>query len=710
MLVRRVLPVVFVALAVCGTVTGEVMAKAAQPFAQSDLEQQIADAKKATMADPVAGLEKARAIVALAEHSKPSRQQREALASGLWLVAEGLTRTNHTDEARAALDRAIRIASADGKVTALEGNLSLSRARIAHTEGDVAAALKGYHHAYDIFVRIQQARGQSIALQGLGVIYEEARDFDHAIDYYSRASEIYSSEPALQLAIANNVGNALRDAERYDQSLAHFYTALDIAKSIGSPYLEARVLSNIAAAEAKERHYASGERAANQALTLLGPNDESGWAPIIWGTKAELAYNRGNIAVAMSDLDRAFAGVDLTKTISPFRDTHELAWHIYRGAGKYQLALQHLEAFKRLDDQAKTLAASANLALMGARFDFANQKLEIEHLKTEQIRREASLKESRAATQRVLLISLILAALAVIVWISWRHRLLKRHRDVIHQANTELTRILGERDLEIARRVETEAHLRVAMEAAETANRAKTQFLANMSHELRTPLNASIGFSEMLATGMMPPARVQEYSTDINSSGRKLLDILADILDTARLDAGKMELDESDVQLGKTVESALEKVGQQHDLSNKNIRVTGDQSLCVRGDAQRLVQIVEKIVSNAVKFSGQSGTIHIELAGAADGGVDLTVTDDGAGIAAEQIDHILDHFGQIESTFARSHGGIGLGLPIAKSLVTLHGGTLRIASKLGQGTTVRIHLPAQRRLPHQLPVSKIVAA
>jgi signal transduction histidine kinase len=390
----------------------------------------------------------------------------------------------------------------------------------------------------------------------------------------------------------------------------------------------------------------------------------------------------------------------LTKTIAPFRDTHELAYQIYHAVGNYPLALAHLEAFKRLDDDGRSLAASANLALMSTRFDFATQKLEIERLKTEQIRREATLKESRAATQRVLLLSLISAAVLVIVWISWRHRLLRRHRDVITRANAELTRILAERDQEIARRIETETHLRMAMEAAEQANRAKTQFLANMSHELRTPLNAIIGFSEIIASGIVPQSRAQEYSVDINASGRKLLVILNDILDTARLDAGAVSLSEEEVALGKVIDQALAKARKDSDLKGKDVRVTGDKSLRVRGDAQRMVQVVEKLVSNAAKFTAPDGNIAIGLKTAEDGGVDITVSDDGIGIPAEQINHIMDRFGQIESPYVRSHGGIGLGLPIVKSLIALHGGTLHIESEVEKGTLVRVHLPAERRLPN----------
>ncbi len=666
--------------------------------ASASFGQLIAEAKKVMMAEPNVALAKGRDLVGLARSRPASRSQQKALGMGLRIEVEALTRTNRLAEARAVLSQAQKIIRRNPSFLALDGDIALSAGRLAQAYGDYGLALKSYQHAYQIYAKLGARRGQSFALQGLGMIYGQARDFAQEISYYNRAAEVYSGEPPLQLAIENNIGTAYQYAGQYDKAFAHFNSALTVARNLKSPFLEARILTNIAFVQVKLRRYSDAQKAAEQALALLGKADENGWAPFVWGVMADIQFQSGSLTTAAKDLDKAFRGVDLTKTIAPFRDIHELAYKIYSAMGNYPLALAHLKAFKRLDDEGRSLAASTNLALMNARFNFANQKLEIEHLKTEQIRKEANLKESRAATQRVLLLSLISVAVLIIIWISWRHRLVTKHRDVISRANTELTRILGERDQEIVRRIETESHLRVAMEAAEQANRAKTQFLANMSHELRTPLNAIIGFSEIIMSGIVPQDRAQEYSADINASGKKLLITLNDILDTARLDAGSVSLTEEEVNLGKVVEKAMAKVGCDNDLKGKDIHFTGDKSLRLRGDNQRLVQIIEKLVSNAAKFTGADGKIEITLQAAEDGGIDLTVSDDGIGIAPEQIAHILDRFGQIESAYARSHGGIGLGLPIVKSLVALHGGTLHLESEVEKGTTARVHFPAERRL------------
>jgi signal transduction histidine kinase/Tfp pilus assembly protein PilF len=652
-------------------------------------EAKIADAKKAMMADPKAALEKARQAVTIAEAQPASPEKTEALATSLWLEGESLTRINKTADAQLAITEATKLAAASGKTTALDGNLALSQARLADANGDIGVALKSYQRAHDIFSRLNIPRYQAIALQGLGSIYDKAHDFDREIEYYRRASQVYSEEPGFQLSAANNIGFALQQLGRYDEAIDDFQQALKIARTMQSPYLEANILTNLAAAYAKSHRFKEAENAANRALKLLGPKDESGGAPFVWGVKAEAEFQRGNISAAVSDIDRAFKGIDLKTTISAFRDMHEIAYRVYKAAGDNSSALAHLEAFKRLDDQGRSLTASTNLALMNAQFEFANQKFEIEHLKSEQLKRDMSLRESRAATQRALFSAVLLAGLALMLWISWRHMTLRRHRNELHKT-------LGERDVEIERRIEVEAELRVAKVTAEQANKSKSHFLANMSHELRTPLNAIIGFSNLLTMGALKPEKTQEYACDINTSGSRLLEILNDILDMAQIDAGSVKLCNDEVIPAKVVENAILAAERERSGHGKTIRIadrSGGAIVCA--DESRLRQVLTHLLSNAVKFTGPDGAIDIAIDRVEDG-IDFVVRDNGTGISEEMLSLVLEPFGQAEGAYARSHGGIGLGLPIVKSLVELHGGTFTLSSEKEAGTTARVHLPAHR--------------
>jgi signal transduction histidine kinase/Tfp pilus assembly protein PilF len=626
----------------------------------------VADAKKTMMADPKAALARAQEAEAAAGRLDASPRRSEALATSLWLEAEAFTRINKNAEAHAALDRAVALARGDGRITKLDGDIALSQARIADNDGDVALALRSFHSAHDIFARLGEARSQSIALQGLGGIYEEAHDFAREIRYYREAAQVYSADPALELSVANNVGFALQQVGRYDEAIRNFQRAYDLSKDIKSDFLQSNELSNLAAVYAKQHKFADAARDADEALRLLGKDDANGGAPFVWGIKAEIEYERGEFDAAARDLAKAFRGVDLKTTIAPYRDMHEIAYKVYRAQGNYALAIAHLEAFKRLDDQGRSLAASANLALIGAQFDFSQQQLEIEHLQSEQLKRDISLRESRAATQTVIFTALLLAGLVLMMWIGWRNFVMRRHRNVVAQKNVELTSTLAQRDVEIVRRTEVESHLRLAMEAAEQANRAKSHFLANMSHELRTPLNAIIGFSELMAHGLASGPKLTEYATDINTSGQNLLTILNDILDMARIDAG-------------------------------SVKLAGNGHIAVRADDKRLRQVLTNLLSNAIKFTGDDARIAIAIEPVADG-VDVVVSDNGVGIPDDKLDIIMEPFGQAESAYARLHGGVGLGLPIVKSLVQLHGGRLTVTSEVDVGTTARVHLPMERVL------------
>jgi signal transduction histidine kinase/tetratricopeptide (TPR) repeat protein len=659
----------------------------------------VAGAKASMMSDPEATLQKARIASEFARQHFDDDRRSEALATGLWLEAEALTRMNRVKDARGAIDRAIKLAEADGKPTKLDGDLTLSLARIAESTGDVSLSLRSFHKAHDIFVSVRETRGQAMALQGLGSIYDQARDFEREIEYYRRASQVHPGDPALDLSAANNVGFALQQLGRYDEAVKDFKKALEIGVALKSAFLQARVLTNLAAVYAKMHRFDEADEAADRALRLLGRRDENGWAPFVWGVKAQLEFERQSLDDAAIYLDRAFRGVDLATTISPFRDMHEVAYKVYRAKGDYDVALEHLEAFKRLDDEGRSLSASANLALRGARFDFATQQVEIARLRTEQLKRDISLKESEAALQSLMFVGMLLSAIVLIVWISWRNISVRKHRNEIEQSNIALTKTVAERDAEIKRRTRTEAELRKAKEVAEKANHAKAQFLANMSHELRTPLNAIIGFSEVISTEMLGPVgtpNYKGYAGDIYASGQHLLAILNDILDMARIDAGKIELIESEFALADVVGGTLRVFGEEVRGGNKIIRfVPPNPPVTIRGDERLIRQVVMNLVSNAVKCTGDCGVIEIEILSVEDG-VDVLVKDNGIGIPEDKLALVMEPFGQAGDAFTRGHGGVGLGLSIVKSLVELHGGAIVLMSKVNEGTVARVHLPASR--------------
>jgi two-component system cell cycle sensor histidine kinase PleC len=230
---------------------------------------------------------------------------------------------------------------------------------------------------------------------------------------------------------------------------------------------------------------------------------------------------------------------------------------------------------------------------------------------------------------------------------------------------------------------------------AETANRSKSEFLANMSHELRTPLNAVIGFSEVMRGEMFGPLgapKYAEYARDIHRSGQFLLDVINDILDMSKIEAGRLTLEVEPVRLAAVVDDILRYVGPRAGDGKVAISCDIPAALDILADRRALKQIFINLLSNAVKFTPEGGSVRV-AARAAHDGVELSIADTGIGIPARDIEKLGRPFEQVENQFTKSKSGSGLGLAISRSLVELHGGTLEIRSTVGVGTEVAVRLP-----------------
>ena len=247
---------------------------------------------------------------------------------------------------------------------------------------------------------------------------------------------------------------------------------------------------------------------------------------------------------------------------------------------------------------------------------------------------------------------------------------------------------------------------------AEEANRAKSSFLANMSHELRTPLNAIIGFSEIMESAMFGPLgaeKYSEYSRDIRQSGQYLLDVINDILDMSKIEAGRIQLDVEPVELDAVLADCIKVVsGRAHD---KKLKLKSEIAADIRfkADLRSIKQIALNLLSNAVKFTPERGTVKVRGRVRA-GDVTIAIEDTEIGIPKDALRKLGRPFEQVESQLTKKHQGSGLGLAIAKSLVELHGGRMRIRSNVGKGTTVVVRLPLEARLAPRAETAAPVAA
>jgi signal transduction histidine kinase len=298
--------------------------------------------------------------------------------------------------------------------------------------------------------------------------------------------------------------------------------------------------------------------------------------------------------------------------------------------------------------------------------------------------------------------------------------LVKRFRDAYRRTqelsretkalNERLEAAVDERTRELSDKVELLKHNQLELERARaeaiSANVAKSRFLATMSHELRTPLNSILGFSEIIrdeTLGSIGDARYSEYASDIHRGGTHLLALISDILDLSRIEAGRVELKREPLDVSEIARDARHHAATRERKATDAVTMRFEPHLpLVDADRRCVLQMIVNLLSNALKFTEPGSSIVLSVFRRGDGGVSIEVADTGVGMKPEDIPKALAVFSQVDDGHARRHEGTGLGLPIVKSLIELHGGTLSLTSEKGRGTTVRLDFPAAVGTPAAL--------
>lgn len=591
------------------------------------------------------------------------------VAEAMWVNAHAKFRQGRLAEARAMLRQAQTMAPTGASGHRIRAYIKLLDGAMDRGEGDLGAALQLYRQAQQGFIAANDDRGQALALQSLGALYAEVGDSENAVRYLAMAQETYSGDDAFLLSLHNNLGVAQQNGVKHREAIAHFQRALEIAERVGADDMANRIRLNITLSALH-----SGQVSlARTMLARIGPAsnfDNPIQEADVWGFQALLALQEGRTEAAVRLVGRALNGVDSLSSSAAYRKVHNIAYQVYSKQGDSRLALQQLEAVRRLDATTAEITASNRAAVIAAQFQFAAQDARISRLQAQQRQREVEYQRNVALLIVFgSLVALSLLAALLVLAIRSRNRA-RRDSAELAVANTQLQRALA----------------------------AKAEFLASTSHELRTPLNGILGMTQIMLTdhGLSPTLRSQiDLVHDAGTTMRALVD---DILDVAKIEHGGFAI----------APRATDVVA----LTARVIRLFEAQSLA-RGielrleagdfpagqlliDPDRMTQILFNLVGNALKFTNEGHVIvrlgHVTEADGSDRFV-LSVADQGIGIAPEWHESIFDMFSQVDATRTRQFGGSGLGLAICRQLVRAMGGDLSVESAVGEGACFTATLP-----------------
>lgn len=641
-------------------------------------DKQINEIKQAMMGDPNIAHQKASAAVTLADSFPDTEQGRLSRATALWLQGESLIGLNRLDEARPVIARALENVEKAAPDTKLHGDLLRASGAIAAMSGKMQEALGDFLKAHDIFRDSGVPRSQAIALQDIGQIYFDARDFDRVLKYYSRSVETFDEDPWLNLTTYNNRAQVYRELGDFGKAEAEYLLALKAAEELGSPMLQARILTNLASTQVKAEKLGAADRRIAQAGRLVSGAEAAGWRPFVSGVRAEIAAARGQHQRAAGQIEATFAGMNLEQTDLPFREFHRLASDTYEKLGNQSAALAHLKAFQRLDSQASELTASTSAQLMEARFDFATQNLRISQLKQGQLERDIRIEKQKTEFRTRLFAGVGIATAIIFALLLYGFFSIRKSRNEVRTANTNLTKVNVD---------------------LEEALQAKTEFLATTSHEIRTPLNGILGMAEVLLRDRKITPDTRDRIEAVQGAGQSMKALVDDILDMAKMETGEVTLDTRDTNLSNLLGDML--TLWHENARNKDLAFDVDFKNVpnnVRVDGNRLKQILLNLVSNALKFT-DSGKIALAaelLPSEEQGNLSFTVSDSGEGIAADQLERIFEPFTQVNSSMTREKSGTGLGLSICKRLIDAMDGTISVTSELGVGSVFTISIPVRQ--------------
>ena len=645
----------------------------------ASIEARIEQARDQMMIDPAAAAATARAAGKAAAGLEGDRAALDR-ATATWLLGEALVRINRLDAGGATINRALMEIRRLSPGSKLEADALQSRSNFRAIKTDVAGALSDIQAAHEIYRKIGNRRAQAIALITMSALYMSANDYDSAMKYNDQALAEYSGDPRVLLSMHNNRADILRETGRHAEAETEFAKSLTLARGLKSLPLIGTIQRNIARNELAAGDLDRAERTLAEAYRTAARVGGAEERAKVSAVAAQYCLQRGNLSAARARIEEAFAYIRSSDDTGQWQ-AHKTAYAIYRALNDDAMALRHLEALKKLDDQTSQLAASANTALMAARFDFASQALRISRLQAEDARRRLQYERTRARLQQWIFIGAGIAATVIVAMLAFGIVTLRRSRNAVRASNIELAG---------------------SNAALAKALAAKTEFLATTSHEIRTPLNGILGMTQvMLAdTALAPDTR--DRLQVVHGAGISMRALVDDILDVAKMETGKLTIETATVDLPamlRDVSRLWEDQARAKGIAFA-LDIAGAPSL-IEGDPARLRQIVFNLLSNALKFTREGSVTLSCRVVAADSGerLSIVVRDTGIGIPSDKLEMIFESFRQADAGTTRQFGGTGLGLAICRNIAHAMDGDVTVESEPGAGSAFALTLPLRRALP-----------
>ncbi len=514
--------------------------------------------------------------------------------------------------------------------------------------------------------------------QNISVVYYEMEDYENLLKYgYILLEHPTSTAGSLEKGIAyNTIGGTLTELGKYSKAREMLKKAEDIFKARNTVY-KYSIMFALADIEYRLGNYQEALAIVSDSINLAKKRNYLVPLKDSLILMAKIQTKVGDADGGLKTLDELVKFTEIKKYRRAEQEAYRQRALIYESQGKYQEALEAHQKFKDITDELFNDRSATKIALAQTRFDMEQKEQRIALLEAEaalDVAQHTQLeKETTLRGYIIVLVILMLFGAGLVVF-----RIIRTRR--ILEKNSE--------------------NLKEAYRQAEDANTSKSSFLASMSHDLRTPLNAILGYSEaiqMEINGPIGNVRYKDYISSINNSGKLLLELIDDVLDLSKIEAGKYELTESEISLHDVIKRVLEMINPIAESKEIGFECDCPDNLALLfADERVVVQILNNLISNSLKFTELNGKISLKCVQNAEGGLSISIADNGIGMTEADLQKAMRPFEQIDPEVTQGGGGTGLGLALCIKYMELHDGRLEMTSEQGVGTTVTLHFPASR--------------